>query len=99
MSWGCNDEGALGRDTSVEDSETRPGIVQIPEENPEIYSISAGGSHSAVLLSNGNVYSWGTFRVSYSKKKNISPSIIYHPHNVYRIKMGIWVFTLMEINN
>lgn len=63
MSWGCNDEGALGRDTSVEDSETRPGIVQIPED-VEIYSISAGGSHSALLLSNGNVYSWGTFRVS-----------------------------------
>jgi len=50
----------------VEDSETRPGIVQIPEEEEgaEIYSISAGGSHSAILLSNGNVYSWGTFRVS-----------------------------------
>lgn len=63
MSWGCNDEGALGRDTSAEDSETRPGIVQIPEEEgAEIYSISAGGSHSAILLSNGNVYSWGTFR-------------------------------------
>lgn len=64
MSWGCNDECALGRDTLVEDSETRPGIVHIPEEDEEIYSISAGGSHSAVLLSNGNVYSWGTFRVS-----------------------------------
>lgn len=65
MSWGCNDEGALGRNTSVEDSETTPGIVEIPEEDAEIYSISAGGSHSALLLSNGNVYSWGTFRVSY----------------------------------
>lgn len=64
MSWGCNDEGALGRDTKVEDSETIPGIVEIPEEDTEIYSISAGGSHSAILLSNGNVYSWGTFRVS-----------------------------------
>lgn len=64
MSWGCNDEGALGRDTSVEDSETRPATVLLPEDNTEIYSISAGGSHSAVLLSNGNVYSWGTFRVS-----------------------------------
>jgi len=69
MSWGCNDEGALGRDTSVEDSETRPGVVQIPEEeeDEEIYSISAGGSHSAILLSNGNVYSWGTFRVGQIK--------------------------------
>lgn len=64
MSWGCNDEGALGRDTSIEDSETRPEIVVIPENDVEIYSISAGGSHSAVLFSNGNVYSWGTFRVS-----------------------------------
>jgi len=65
MSWGCNDECALGRNTSTSsDSETRPGIVDIPEENAEVYSISAGGSHSAALLSNGNVYSWGTFRVS-----------------------------------
>lgn len=64
MSWGCNDEGALGRDTSIEDSETRPETVVIPEKDVEIYSISAGGSHSAVLFSNGNVYSWGTFRVS-----------------------------------
>lgn len=65
MSWGCNDEGALGRDTTIEDSETRPGIVQIPEEDSEIYCVSAGGSHSAILLSNGNVYSWGTFRVRF----------------------------------
>lgn len=66
MSWGCNDEGALGRDTSVEDSETRPGFIEIPETDVKICGISAGGSHSALLLNNGNVYSWGTFRVSYN---------------------------------
>lgn len=96
MSWGCNDEGALGRNTSVEDSETTPGVVEIPEENAEIYSISAGGSHSALLLSNGNVYSWGTFRVSYTLltlKYEIFIGTLW-----FRIKMVIWVSFQMEKN-
>lgn len=103
MSWGCNDEGALGRDTSREDSETRPGIVQIPEEDAEIYSISAGGSHSAVLLSNGNVYSWGTFRDKNGDMgfhpnghKQLFPELIMK--NVKKISSGINHLVMLSKN-
>ncbi|KAF0763865.1 regulator of chromosome condensation [Aphis craccivora] len=104
MSWGCNDEGALGRDTSVEDSETRPGVVQIPEEEgAEIYSISAGGSHSAILLSNGNVYSWGTFRDKNGDmgfhpdgKKQLTPKLIMS--NVKKIASGINHLVMLSKN-
>ncbi|KAE9544404.1 hypothetical protein AGLY_001583 [Aphis glycines] len=104
MSWGCNDEGALGRDTSVEDSETRPGVVQIPEEeSAEIYSISAGGSHSAILLSNGNVYSWGTFRDKNGDmgfhpdgKKQLTPKLIMS--NVKKIASGINHLVMLSKN-
>lgn len=104
MSWGCNDEGALGRDTSVEDSETRPGVVQIPEEeDAEIYSISAGGSHSAILLSNGNVYSWGTFRDKNgdmgfhpSGEKQLKPKLIIS--HVKKISSGINHLVMLSKN-
>lgn len=104
MSWGCNDEGALGRDTSVEDSETRPGIVQIPEEEgAEIYSISAGGSHSAILLSNGNVYSWGTFRdkngdmgFQPNGEKQLKPKLIMS--HVKKIASGINHLVMLSKN-
>lgn len=104
MSWGCNDEGALGRDTSVEDSETRPGTVVIPETDVEIYSISAGGSHSAVLFSNGNVYSWGTFRdkngdmgFDPSGEKQLKPKLIMS--NVKKIASGINHLVMLSKNN
>ncbi|CAI6377217.1 unnamed protein product [Macrosiphum euphorbiae] len=104
MSWGCNDEGALGRDTSVEDSETRPGIVQIPEEEgAEIYSISAGGSHSAILLSNGNVYSWGTLRdkngdmgFQPSGEKQLKPKLIMS--HVKKMSSGINHLVMLSKN-
>ena len=61
--WGCNDEGALGRVTSSDDGdEYMPGQVQLPL-TPKIVQVSAGDSHSAVLLEDGSVYAWGTFRV------------------------------------
>uniref|UniRef100_A0A1L8E655 Putative alpha-tubulin suppressor n=1 Tax=Nyssomyia neivai TaxID=330878 RepID=A0A1L8E655_9DIPT len=61
-SFGCNDEGALGRDTSEEGSEMTPGQVDLPEK---CLKISAGDSHSACLLENGQVYAWGSFRDSH----------------------------------
>ncbi|XP_050438478.1 regulator of chromosome condensation-like [Adelges cooleyi] len=103
MTWGCNDEGALGRDTSVEDSETRPGIVQIPEEDSEIYSISAGGSHSAILFSNGNVYAWGTFRDKNGDmgfhpngQRQLTPIMIMR--NVKKIASGINHLVMLSKN-
>uniref|UniRef100_A0A3Q0QSR6 Regulator of chromosome condensation 1 n=1 Tax=Amphilophus citrinellus TaxID=61819 RepID=A0A3Q0QSR6_AMPCI len=57
--FGCNDEGALGRDTSEEGSEMVPGKVTL---NEKVIQVSAGDSHTAALMENGSVYIWGSFR-------------------------------------
>ncbi|KAK7926265.1 hypothetical protein WMY93_008575 [Mugilogobius chulae] len=57
--FGCNDEGALGRDTSEEGSETVPGKVELEQK---VVQVSAGDSHSAALTEEGVVYVWGSFR-------------------------------------
>lgn len=59
--FGCNDEGALGRDTSEEGSETLTGKVDLGEK---VVQVSAGDSHTAALTEEGTVYVWGSFRVS-----------------------------------
>lgn len=61
-SFGCNDEGALGRDTSEEGSEFTPVKVTLPGK---AIQISAGDSHSACLLDDGRVFAWGSFRDSH----------------------------------
>lgn len=58
--FGCNDEGALGRDTSAEGSETTPGLVELQEK---VVQVSAGDSHTAALTEDGRVFVWGSFRV------------------------------------
>lgn len=60
--FGCNDEGALGRTTTEDSEEGAPRAVSLPA--PAI-AISAGDSHSAALLKNGDVYAWGAFRDSH----------------------------------
>lgn len=60
-SFGCNDEGALGRATADEEgSEFEPRKIELPAP---CLKISAGDSHSACLLNDGRVYAWGSFRV------------------------------------
>eukprot|EP00866_Antonospora_locustae_P001606 jgi/Antlo1/1606/468 len=54
ITWGVNDEGALGRD-----GDELPGTVAIGEK---IVDISAGGSISAAVSASNNLYIWGTFR-------------------------------------
>lgn len=61
-SFGCNDEGALGRDTSEEGSEFKPQKVTLPTD---CIRITAGDSHSAFLLSDGRVFACGSFRDSH----------------------------------
>lgn len=60
LTFGCNDEGALGRDTSKEGSETVPDMVELPGK---VIQVTAGDSHSAALLQDGRVFAWGSFRV------------------------------------
>lgn len=54
VTWGVNDEGALGRPGSEQ-----PTAVQVGEK---VADISAGGSVSAAVSVTGNLYVWGTFR-------------------------------------
>ena len=61
LTFGCNDEGALGRVTEgSEGAESIPGEVELPGK---VIQISAGDSHTAALLEDGRVFAWGTFRV------------------------------------
>lgn len=60
LTFGCNDEGALGRDTSKDGSETEPGSVELPNK---AIQVTAGDSHSAALLEDGRIFAWGSFRV------------------------------------
>lgn len=62
LTFGCNDEGALGRDTTKEGSETVPDTVELPGK---AIQVTAGDSHTAALLEDGRVFAWGTFRVYY----------------------------------
>lgn len=61
-SFGCNDEGALGRDTSDEGAEYEIRPIALPAD---CISITAGDSHSAFLLSDGRVFACGSFRDSH----------------------------------
>ena len=63
FSWGCNDEGALGRVTEDEDDTMTPGEVDIPAR---IVQASAGDSHSAALADDGRLFVFGIFRVCHS---------------------------------
>ena len=57
--WGCNDEGALGR-PGMED---KPMLVRLPERMTDV---SAGDSHSIFLSSDSNkAFFCGLYRVSF----------------------------------
>jgi len=58
--WGCNDEGALGRKATCMEEECIPGLVtQITDR---VIKVCAGDSHTAVLTQLGHVYCWGYYR-------------------------------------
>lgn len=68
--FGCNDDGALGRPTEDENDEYSPGLVKLPRK---VNQISAGDSHTAALLEGGQVYIWGSFRDSHGNMGLITP--------------------------
>ena len=91
LTFGCNDEGALGRDTSVEDSETKPGLVTL---DGNAVQVTAGDSHSAALLDDGRVFAWGSFRDSHGTmgltEKGAEPKPVQFlaEHKVVKIASG-----------
>ncbi|KAF7726903.1 hypothetical protein EC973_008198 [Apophysomyces ossiformis] len=56
-SWGCNDEGVLGR----KGDEFEPAVVQ-DLEGVHIVKVACGDSISMALSDEGKLYCWGTFR-------------------------------------
>ena len=63
-SWGCNDEGELGREATQNDGDQwLAKEVKLPDD-VLVTMVSAGDSHSTALTTTGTVYAWGTFRVS-----------------------------------
>eukprot|EP00118_Oscarella_pearsei_P007235 m.34756 g.34756 ORF g.34756 m.34756 type:complete len:422 (+) comp32010_c0_seq1:90-1355(+) len=62
-SWGCNDEGALGRPTADAEDEFKVAIVSMA--NPvKVVQISAGDNHTAFMHENGAISCCGSFRDS-----------------------------------
>lgn len=59
-SYGCNDEGALGRITDGDETlEATPALVPI---KGKVIKVSTGDSHSAALTDENEVFIWGNFR-------------------------------------
>jgi len=82
--WGVNDQGVLGRDTTwspeedvemdsddgeedddqLNPKESVPGLVEGFPEGTVISKIACGDSITVAVTSQGQVYAWGTFRVT-----------------------------------
>ncbi|XP_063606599.1 regulator of chromosome condensation-like [Penaeus indicus] len=58
--WGCNDEGGLGRVTKTEEENFTCGVVE--GIDGKVSQITAGDCHTAALTEDGQVYAWGCFR-------------------------------------
>lgn len=60
-SWGCNDDGALGRTGE----ENVPGLVkELADRKATVLAITAGDCHSGALTDAGRVWSWGSYKDS-----------------------------------
>ena len=67
FTFGCNDEGALGRSIADDEEGFNAGKVELPldlEEDEKVVQITAGDSHCVALTSRGRAFYWGTFRDS-----------------------------------
>ncbi|XP_065221614.1 regulator of chromosome condensation-like isoform X1 [Planococcus citri] len=97
-SWGCNDDFALGRETTSE-TEAIPGEVSIEEK---VVQVTAGDSHSAALTESGKVYAWGSFRDSHgvmgltSDGKQKVPTLIMN--NAAKIASGTDHLLILSTN-
>lgn len=94
ITFGCNDEGALGRVTPDDEAEFTPAVVNLPDKAVQI---SAGDSHTAVLLSSGKVFAWGTFRVSgfyftiLFNTRNISGPLVVNRKSCYIMRRNLFI--------
>jgi len=93
--WGCNDEGALGRSCADDDEEMVPEQVFLPDDAGRAVHITSGDSHCAVLDDGGQVYVWGNFRdgsgvlgLMCSKTKVVAPVKLVLDEFVVKIASG-----------
>lgn len=93
--WGCNDEGALGRTCATDEDEMEPAVVNLPEDAGKAVSLTCGDSHVAVLDDAGQVYVWGNFRdgsgvlgLMQGKTKQVSPVKLQLNEFVVKISSG-----------
>jgi len=92
-SFGCNDDGALGRQTEEEEDAIKPGLVTIPGD-AKVRQISAGDSHSLALTELGEIYVWGTYKndgnfglVPGEQKVFFKPQLLTLPRNSIVLKI------------
>lgn len=90
--FGCNDEGALGRSTPDEDECMDPGKVELRHRAVQV---SAGDSHSGALTDEGRVFIWGTFRDANGRigllpdgSQSATPVEIMQGHKMAKIASG-----------
>ncbi|KAI9024454.1 regulator of chromosome condensation 1/beta-lactamase-inhibitor protein II [Phycomyces nitens] len=79
-SWGCNDEGALGRSGE----EYEPGLVENLED-VKISKVACGDSITLALSDKGRLYCWGTFRcasgaLGFSPTKERQTTPVIYPY-------------------
>lgn len=86
LTFGCNDEGALGRLTENEDDAFIPNFVNLSKEF--IVGAAAGDSHTAVLTSTDKVYIWGLFRDSKGPISNKIPPTLLNVPPIAKISCG-----------
>ncbi|KAF0688375.1 Aste57867_19995 [Aphanomyces stellatus] len=97
FTWGCNDDGALGRTGD----ENMPGQVTGFPENTTIVNIVGGDCHTTALAADGSVYTWGSYKDKEGKlwcdgpspkdtfkKKQLAPYLLPTLANVVDIKSG-----------
>lgn len=71
--WGCEDDGALGR-PGTEEEQFIPMQVKGALENAFVVKVACGTSHSMALTADGRVFTWGVYRdvcgkIGYSAEK------------------------------
>ncbi|RIB03142.1 regulator of chromosome condensation 1/beta-lactamase-inhibitor protein II, partial [Gigaspora rosea] len=64
ITWGCNDEGALGRDTKSEDNATEENVPAFAQglDDMDIVKVTCGSNITLALSNKGQLYAYGTFR-------------------------------------
>jgi len=61
--WGCNDDGAVGRDTeNSPEGETLPGLVKGEIEGLKVVRAVGGDCHTIALTDEGRFFCWGTYK-------------------------------------